>query len=100
MGKNSGSGSGIWIWDEQPRSYLETIFFGLKNINSLMRNRDPGWKKFGSEIRDGKTSDLESGKEKIRIRDKKKSRIRNTGWEEVLGGDVIKHNLHSEANFK
>jgi hypothetical protein len=36
---------------------LETIF-GSKYLNSLMQIRDPGWKKF------------ESGKEKIRIRDK------------------------------
>jgi hypothetical protein len=30
---------------------LETIF-GFKYLNSLMRIRDLGWKKFGSEIRD------------------------------------------------
>jgi hypothetical protein len=30
---------------------LETIFV-LKYLNSLMRIRDPGWKKFGSGIRD------------------------------------------------
>jgi hypothetical protein len=34
-----------------------------------MRIRNPGWKKFGSGIRDGKKSDLGSGKT---------SRIRNT----------------------
>jgi hypothetical protein len=35
---------------------LETIFLGLKYFNSLMRIRDPGWKKFGS------------GMKKVRIR--------------------------------
>ncbi len=30
---------------------LKTIF-GLKYLNSLMRLRDPGWKKFGSGIQD------------------------------------------------
>jgi hypothetical protein len=47
---------------------LETIFLvflGLKYLNSLMRIRDPGWKQFGSGIRDGKKSDPGSG-----IRDK------------------------------
>jgi hypothetical protein len=48
MGKNSGSG--IWIRDEQLGSYyrkLKKQFFGLKYlINSLMRIRDRGWKKF------------------------------------------------------
>ncbi len=52
MGRKSASGSGIR--DEQPGSYLlelrklETIFFvflGLKYLNSLLRIRDPGWKK-------------------------------------------------------
>jgi hypothetical protein len=39
---------------------LETIFLlflGLKYLNSLMRIRDPGWRQFGSGIRDGKKSD-------------------------------------------
>jgi hypothetical protein len=27
-------------------------FFGLKYLNSVVRSRDPGWKKFGSGIRD------------------------------------------------
>jgi hypothetical protein len=54
--------------------YLHIIknnFFGLKFLNSLMRirDRDPGWKKFVSGIRDGKNSDPGSG---INIR------IRNT----------------------
>jgi hypothetical protein len=28
------------------------IIFGVKILNPLMRIRDPGWKKFGSGIRD------------------------------------------------
>jgi hypothetical protein len=35
------------IPDTFPRA-LETIFLGLKYLNSLMRIRDPGWKKLGS----------------------------------------------------
>jgi hypothetical protein len=31
---------------------LETVFSWVKYFNSLMRIRDPGWKKFGSGIRD------------------------------------------------
>jgi hypothetical protein len=49
MGKKSGSGSGIQ--NEQPGSYfleLKNHFLGLKYLNSLMRIRDPRWKKFGS----------------------------------------------------
>ncbi len=48
-GRKSASGSGIR--DEQPGSYfleLRNHFFavlGLKYLNSLMRIRDPGWKK-------------------------------------------------------
>ncbi len=67
--RKSASGSGIR--DEQPGSYfLELrnhflLFFWLKYLNSLMRIRDPGWRQFGSEIRDGKMSDPGSG-----IRDK------------------------------
>jgi hypothetical protein len=38
---------------------LETIF-GLNYLNSLMRIRDPGLKKFGSGIREGENSDLGS----------------------------------------
>ncbi len=53
--KKSGSGSGMNNPDHISDS-LETIF-GLKCLNSLMRIRDPRWKKFGS------------GMEKIRIRD-------------------------------
>jgi hypothetical protein len=59
MSKNSGSG--IWIQDEPLGSYyrkLKKQFFGLKYlINSLMRIRDGGWKKFESGILDGKNSD-------------------------------------------
>jgi hypothetical protein len=57
MGRKSASGSGIR--DEQPGSYfleLRNHFFGLKYLNSLMRIRDPGWRQFGSGIRDGKKS--------------------------------------------
>jgi hypothetical protein len=61
MGRKSASGSGIR--DEQPGSYFLELrnhffgFLGLKYLNSLMRIRDPGWRKFGSGIRDGKKSD-------------------------------------------
>ncbi len=65
-GRKSASGSGIR--DEQPGSYfLELrnhfclLFWGLKYLNSLMRIRDPGWRQFGSGIRDGKMSDPGSG---------------------------------------
>jgi hypothetical protein len=44
--------------------------FELKNTKFLMRIRDPGWRQFGSGIRDGKKSDPGSGMEKSRIRDK------------------------------
>jgi hypothetical protein len=62
MGKKSGSGFGIRIRDEQPRSYfveLRNHFLGLRFLNSLMRILDPGCKKFGSGIQDpgGKMSD-------------------------------------------
>jgi hypothetical protein len=63
-------GSGIGIRDgKKSRSGMnipELIFdnsvsvFGVKNnryLNSLMRIRDPGWRQFGSGIRDGKKSD-------------------------------------------
>jgi hypothetical protein len=43
MGKNSGSGSGMNNPDHISEC-LETILFGLKYLNSLMRIRDPGWK--------------------------------------------------------
>jgi hypothetical protein len=47
MGKKSGSGSGMNNPNHIPES-LETIFWGLKYLNSLMRIRNPGWKKLGS----------------------------------------------------
>ncbi len=68
MGRKSASGSGIR--DEQPGSYfLELrnpfflVFLGLKYLNYLMRIgiRDPGWRQFGSGIRNGKKSDPGSG---------------------------------------
>jgi hypothetical protein len=45
MGKKSGSGSGMNNLDNISES-LQTIFC----LNSLMRIRNPGWKKFGSGI--------------------------------------------------
>jgi hypothetical protein len=65
MGRKSASGSGIR--DEQPGSYfLELrnhflVFWGLKYLDSLMQNLDPGWRQFGFGIRDGKKSDPGSG---------------------------------------
>jgi hypothetical protein len=55
---------------------LETIFLlfgGLTYINSLLRIWDPGWRQFGSRIRDGTKSDPGSGMEQSRIRDGTKS---------------------------
>jgi hypothetical protein len=57
-------GSGINNPENISKS-LETIFWV-----KILKLFDP----------DGKNSDPGSGKEKSRIRDKKKSRIRNTGW--------------------
>jgi hypothetical protein len=51
MGKKSGSGSGMNNQDHNSES-LETILLGLKYLNSLMRIREPEWKKFGSGIWD------------------------------------------------
>ncbi len=62
MGRKSASGSGIR--DEQPRSYfleLRNHFFGVKilkffdadpgsGMETVVRIRDPGWKKVGSGI--------------------------------------------------
>ncbi len=48
-------GKKIQIGNEQPGSYFREIrnnFLGLKYLNSLIRIRDRGWKKFGSGIRD------------------------------------------------
>ncbi len=48
--KKQGSRSGTNNLDHISES-LEKPFFGLKKyLNSLMRVRDPGWKKFGSGI--------------------------------------------------
>jgi hypothetical protein len=55
MGKKSGYGSGINNPDHISESLKQ--FLGLKCLNSLMWIRYPGWKKFGSGIRDGKKSD-------------------------------------------
>jgi hypothetical protein len=51
MGRKSASGSGI-----RDPYFLElrNHFFRLKYLNSLMRIRDPGWRQFGSGIRDWK----------------------------------------------
>jgi hypothetical protein len=59
MGKNSGSGSGMNNPNHISES-LETIFLELKYLNSLMRIREPGWKK----------NRIRPGMEKIWIRDK------------------------------
>jgi hypothetical protein len=59
MGKKSASGSGMNNPDQIFE--LRNHFFGLKYFNSLMRIRDPGWRQFGSGIRDGKKSDPGSG---------------------------------------
>ncbi len=64
-----------WVKSQDPDPVSRTnnpdhIFFGLKYFDSLMRIRDPGWKQFGSGIRDGNNSDLGSGMEKNRFRDK------------------------------
>jgi hypothetical protein len=56
MGKKSGSG--IRIWDEQPRSYFLELRNSLWAKILKFFDADPGWKKFGP------------GKEKSRIRDK------------------------------
>jgi len=54
-------------WVISPRA--KKPLFGLKNLNSFLRIRDPGWKEFGSGLRDVKNSDLGSGMENIWIRD-------------------------------
>jgi hypothetical protein len=40
---------------------LRNHFRGLKYLTSFMGIRDPKWRQFGSEIRDGKKSDPGSG---------------------------------------
>jgi hypothetical protein len=51
MGKKSGSG----IQDEQPGSYFLELrnYFWVKKLKLF--DEDPGWKKFGSGIREGKS---------------------------------------------
>jgi hypothetical protein len=51
MGKKPGSGMNN---PDHISESLETVF-GLKYLNSLMRIRDPGWKKLGPGM--GKISD-------------------------------------------
>jgi hypothetical protein len=62
-GRKSASGSGIR--DEQPGSYfceLRTHFFAFFGVKILkFFDEDPGWRQFGSGIRDGKKSDPGSG---------------------------------------
>jgi hypothetical protein len=53
-GQKLGSGSGMNNPNHISES-LETVF-GLKYLNSLMRIRDLGWKKFESGICEGKNS--------------------------------------------
>ncbi len=58
MGESQHPDPGSGIRDEQPGSYFFELrnhfllFLGLKYLNSLMRIRDPGWRQFGSGIRD------------------------------------------------
>jgi hypothetical protein len=47
-----------------------------------MRIRNPGWKKFGSGIRERKTSDPGSGMEKIRVRNPGKKKV-GSGMEKI-----------------
>ncbi len=58
---------------------MEALFTYFPRISGSVAVSDPGWKKFGSGIRDGKKSDPGSGKQKVgsgkenvgyRIRDK------------------------------
>jgi hypothetical protein len=60
MGRKSASGSGMNNPDHIFQS-LETIFLRLKYLYFLMWIPDPGWRQFGSGIRDGKKSDPGSG---------------------------------------
>jgi hypothetical protein len=70
---NSGFGA-VLIPDPAPRAWVispraKKPLFGLKNFNFFFRIWDPGWKEFGSGIRDVKNSDPGSGMENIWIRD-------------------------------
>jgi hypothetical protein len=49
MGKKSGSVSGM----NNPAH----IFESLEPLVKILKSLDPGWKKFGSGIRDGKNTD-------------------------------------------
>jgi hypothetical protein len=55
----------IRIRDEQPGSYfleLRNLFFAFMGVKILtFFDQDPGWRQFGSGIRDGKKSDPGSG---------------------------------------
>ncbi len=65
------SESWIRIQDEQPGSYFRELrnqIFWVKILKLF--DVDPGWRKFGSVIRDRENSDPWSGMENIRIRDK------------------------------
>jgi hypothetical protein len=76
MGKKSGSGMNK---QEHISESLETIFFGLKYLNSLIwipdgkiqirdpgwKNSDPGWKKFGSGIRDKHTGSATPDRDRL-----------------------------------
>jgi hypothetical protein len=54
MGKKSGSGTEMNNADNIFPEDLETIFW-VKILKFF--NADPGWKRFGSGMRDGKSSD-------------------------------------------
>jgi len=54
MGESQHQDPGPGIWDEQPGSYF--LELGNHFFAFLMRIRDPGWRQFGSGIRDGKKS--------------------------------------------
>jgi hypothetical protein len=58
-----------------------------------MRIRDPGWKQFGSRIRDGNNSDPGSGMETIRIQDPGWKQFGSgiPGWKKVGSGILDKH---------
>jgi hypothetical protein len=76
-GRKSASGSGNR--DEQPGSYfleLRNHFFAFLRLKYFLKkffDEDPGWRQFGSGIRDGK------------------SRIRDPGWKKVGSGIRDKH---------
>jgi hypothetical protein len=65
MGRNTRkSASGSGIRDEQPGSYfleLRNHFFGVKILKFFDEDPGPGWRQFGSAIRNGKKSDPGSG---------------------------------------